>query len=148
MVVFQPQAITVKLDARLAGLLGVEYEEFPRGRRISSGFLNLAGGLGSYLMGDTTGGLIVTAGFVAAVGLLVWDLTMDYEDPLAGIPGGIGFGVAAVTVGFGFLRPFLYHKGESNSLALNVLAPLKVRVVPASDNSGVKAVQVLYTRQF
>jgi hypothetical protein len=99
-------------------------------------------------MGDTTGGLIVTAGFAAAVGLLVWDLTLAYEDPLAGIPSSIGLGVAAVTIGFGFLRPFLYHKSTSDSLALNVLAPLNVRIIPASDNSGVRAVQFLYTRQF
>jgi TolB-like protein len=145
-VVFQPQAVTAKPDTRLAGLLGVEYDEFTRERRISASFLNLAAGLGSYLMGDTTGGLIVTAAMGAAAGLLVWELSLTYHDPLAGIPAAAALSVAGAGIIFGIIRPLMYHKNTTTIFAAN--SPPSVLIVPVADNSGIKSIQLLYTRQF
>jgi hypothetical protein len=145
-VVFQPPALTVKLDARLAGLLGVKYDEFSRERRIGASFLNLAAGLGSYTMRDWTGGLIVTAAMGAAAGLLVWELSLSYHDPLAGIPAAVALGVVGAGAIFGIIRPLVYHRSSTTRLAANSSPP--VLIVPVADNSGIKSIQILYTWQF
>ncbi|MDR3342976.1 MAG: CsgG/HfaB family protein [Treponema sp.] len=144
----QPQALTVRLDARLAGLLNIGYDEFTAGRRIGASFLNLAAGLGSYTMGDWVGGLIVTTSMGAAAGLLVWELSLDYGDPLMGIPIAAAFGVGGAGVLFGILRPLFYHKGSSKRVAANTPSWPSVVVVPVANKSAIKSVQVLCTWQF
>jgi hypothetical protein len=140
--------INRELDARLAGLLNVKYDEFTVGRRAGASFLNLAAGLGSYTMGDWGGGLVVTAAMGAAAGLIVWEYSLTWDDPYIGIPGTTALGVAGAGVLFGIVRPLVYHKSASKRLA--VAPPLwpSVAIVPASDNSGIKSVQFLYNWQF
>jgi TolB-like protein len=147
-VVFQPRALTVQLDARLAGLLNVKYDEFTTGRRVSASFLNLAAGLGSYMMGDWRGGLVVTAAMGAAAGLLAWELSLTYDDSFVGIPGMVALGVGGAGIVFGILRPLFYHKSTSNGFAAAVPLWPSVVVVPAGDNSGIGSVQFLYSWQF
>jgi hypothetical protein len=147
-VMLQPPALTVQLAARLAVLLDIQYDEFTVGRRVGASFLNLAAGLGSYTMGDWGGGLIVTASMGAAAGLLAWELSLTYDDPLAGVPGAVALGVAGIGVVFGIIRPWLYHKSTSNRLAAATPLWPSVVVVPAADNSGTGSVQILYAWQF
>jgi hypothetical protein len=147
-VILQPPALTVQPDTRLAGLLNVKYDEFTVGRRVGASFLNLAAGLGSYTMGDWGGGLIVTAAMGAAAGLVVWELSLTYDDPHIGIPGAAALGVAGAGVLFGIIRPLAYHKGSSTRFAANMPPWPSVVVVPASDFSNVKSVQLLYSWQF
>jgi hypothetical protein len=82
------------------------------GSAFGYGALNLAGGLGSFIQGDWGGGLVCLAGYGAAAGLIVWELSMAYEDKLAGIPGSVGLGVAGVTVLYGFIRPAVYKRSH------------------------------------
>jgi TolB-like protein len=147
-VMLQPPALTVKLDARLAGLLNVTYDEFTVGRRVGAGFLNLAAGLGSYTMGDWGGGLVVTAAMGAAVGLMVWERSLTWDDPYIGIPGGIGLGVAGAGAVFGIIRPLLYHRSTSKKFAANTPPGPSLAIVPARDSFGIASVQFLYTWQF
>jgi hypothetical protein len=147
-VMLQPPALTVQLDARLAGLLNVEYDEFTEGRRIGASFLNLAAGLGSYPMGDWGGGLVVTAAMGAAVGLVVWERSLTWDDSIIGIPGAAAVGVAGAGILFGIIRPLVYHKNASKRLASATPLWPSVSIVPASDSSGIGSVQLLYTWQF
>jgi hypothetical protein len=142
------QTLIVGLDPILAALLGIEYrtpEDLSPDKKIRMGFLNILGGAGSYTMGDRSGGITLTAGYVAALGLIIWDIVgFDYEDDLAGIPAAIGLGVAGLTAAYGFARPFIYHK-PADALA-RVLGRVHIGLV--SGDTRVKAVKLSYTYSF
>jgi hypothetical protein len=82
------------------------------GKRVSLGLLNLALGAGSFVQKDWGGGLTTFAGYALAGALIAWELTLIYEDPLAGIPGTVGLGVAASAAIFGFIRPLLFNRNR------------------------------------
>jgi hypothetical protein len=106
------------------------------------GSLNLAMGLGSFIQGDWGGGLTLLAGYGAAAGLIVWELSLEYEDKLAGIPGAVGLGVAGVTVLYGFIRPVIYQRNRR----LAKIADWDIAVVPGS--RGREALRFSYTLKF
>jgi hypothetical protein len=110
---------------------------------IGYGALNLALGLGSFIQGDWGGGLTCLAGYGAAEGLIIWELSLAYEDDLAGIPGVVGLGVAGATALFGFIRPMLYNR--SRALA-GIADGVNLAVVPG--NQGKAAVRLSYTLRF
>jgi hypothetical protein len=147
-VLLQPPALTVRPDARLAGLLNITYDEFTVGRRVGASFLNLAAGLGSYTMGDWGGGLVVTAAMGAAAGLAVWELSLTWDDPYIGVPGGAALGIAGAGLVFGIIRPLLYHKSASKKLAANAPPWPSVELIPVAGHSGIKSVQFLCNWQF
>jgi TolB-like protein len=122
--------------------------DFTTGRRIVSGFGNLALGAGSFTMGDWAGGAIVAGGYAAAAGLMLWDIFgLEYEDKLAGVPGGIGIGVAAASAVFGFVRPFFFHRsGQTAILNNSPVDGLDIVLVP--DTNGNLAAQLSYTLHF
>ncbi|MDR1025665.1 MAG: penicillin-binding protein activator LpoB [Treponema sp.] len=108
------------------------------------GVLNLAAGLGSFIQGDWGGGgLVILAGYGAAAGLIFWELSLEYEDDLAGIPGTVGIGVAGVTVLYGFIRPWVFQK---NHQLAGIADRIHLAVVPG--NRGEEAVQLSYTLRF
>jgi TolB-like protein len=134
---------TIRSDSTLAALLHIKYRDpgdFTPAQQIGAGFLNTIVGLGSFTMGDMGGGLILCAGYALAAGLIVWDvLGFAYDDPLAGVPGTIGFGLAVVTVGYGFVRPFTWHR-PAQAAGLSI--------APIVDKTGIQAVRVAYTWRF
>jgi hypothetical protein len=106
--------------------------------------LNLAAGLGSFIQGDWGGGgLVILAGYGAAAGLIFWELSLEYEDDLVGIPGTVGLGVAGVTVLYGFIRPWVFQK---NHQLAGIVDRIHLAVVPG--NRGEEAVQLSYTLRF
>jgi TolB-like protein len=107
------------------------------------GAMNLALGLGSFVQGDWGGGLTILAGYGAAAGLIFWELSLKYEDDLAGIPGAVGLGVAGFTVVYGFIRPFIHQK--SQRLA-GIVDGVNFAVVPV--NRDRTAVRLSYTVRF
>jgi hypothetical protein len=138
---------TVALDRTLAGLLGIDYKvpDFSIGRRIGAGFLNTVAGLGSFTMGDWPNGLILVAGYAVSAGLIVWDIAgFTYDDEMAGVPGAVGFALAGATAVYGFVRPFLYHKPESQ--IASALGGIRIAVLPGRER--IKAVQLSYTFRF
>ena len=110
---------------------------------IGYGALNLALGLGSFIQGDWGGGLTCLAGYGAAAGLIVWELSLAYEDDLAGIPGAVGLGVAGATALFGFIRPMLYNRSRA---VAGIADGVNLAVVPG--NRGEAAVRLSYTLRF
>jgi TolB-like protein len=107
------------------------------------GVLNLGLGLGSFIQGDWAGGLTLLGGYGAAAGLIIWELSLSYEDPIAGIPGGIGLGVAGVTAVYGFIRPMLYNK---NRALAEIADGINISVAPGI--RGGEAVRLSYTVKF
>jgi uncharacterized repeat protein (TIGR02543 family) len=112
------------------------------GRRFSLGLLNLALGAGSFVQKDWGGGLTVLAAYAAAGGLIAWELTLKYEDNIAGVPGTVGLGVAAAAALFGFVRPFFFNRSRPEAIP-----PKRVNfsVVPGERGA---AVHLSYTLQF
>jgi TolB-like protein len=108
------------------------------------GVLNLALGLGSFVQGDWAGGgLTLLAGYGAAAGLIAWELSLTYEDDLAGIPGVIGIGVGGLTALYGFIRPALYNRHRTLAM---ILDNLHVSPVPTAWGRG--GAQVSYSFTF
>jgi hypothetical protein len=118
------------------------------GEKVATGALNIIFGLGSYLDGDLTGGLTLTAGYVVAAGLFVVEVAvLDWDSPAVGVPATIGVVVAGMTLVYGFVRPFLYNRSPR---AAAVLDNTRLNIVPAADifierNTGV---QLSYTFRF
>jgi TolB-like protein len=105
------------------------------------GALNLALGLGSFMQGDWAGGLTLLGGYGAAAGLIAWELSLDYDDSMAGIPGAIGLGVAGVTALYGFIRPYLYQRSHPVAKIAD-----KLSITPVSgDRAGLR---LSYTVKF
>jgi TolB-like protein len=119
---------------------------FSSGRRLGAGVLNLALGIGSFTMGDVSGGLTLLAGYAAAGGLMFYETTLKYEDALAGVVGPIGLGVAGATVLYGFIRPFVYQKSTSTTALIDILDRVNIAIIP--DTTGIKAMGLSYTYQF
>jgi hypothetical protein len=143
------QTATIRMDATLAALLRIRYDDsgFSTGRKISAGFLNMLLGAGSFSMGDWPGGLIFAGGYAAAAGLLIWELTgFKAGDPGAGIPGNISFAVMGLTAVYGFVRPFFYHKPASKNAFSGTMPDLDLAILP--DKRGIQAVRVSYTLHF
>jgi TolB-like protein len=92
-------------SARAAGSRG--------GASFGYGVLNLALGLGSFVQKDLGGGLTLLGAYAAAGGLIAWELTLKYDDDLAGIPGAVGIGVAGAAVLYGFIRPFVVNRNRA-----------------------------------
>jgi TolB-like protein len=107
------------------------------------GVLNLAVGLGSFVQKDPGGGITLLLFYGAAAGLVGYELTLSYTDPLAGIPGTVGIGVGAVAVLYGFIRPFVFNK--KHSLA-GIMDGVNIAVVP--EDQGSRAVRLSYTLKF
>jgi TolB-like protein len=84
-----------------------------RGTVIGYGFLNMVMGLGSFLQGDPGGGVVTLLSYGATVGLLCWELAMDYEDTLAGIPGLVALGAGGFAMVYGFIRPAVVNRSRA-----------------------------------
>ena len=134
-----------KNDKRIAGF---ENRQPGIGEKIGTGALNIIFGLGSYLEGDTIGGITVTAGYAVAIGLSVIEAAaLDWDSPAVGVPGTIGITVAGLTLVYGFARPFIYH--YSPGLA-SVMDNTHFKIVQLPDSSAVSrtAYQLSYSIKF
>jgi hypothetical protein len=146
---------TVKRDGALANLLSPESGTLRRrgpkttDEKIETGALNILLGLGSYLDGDIAGGLALTAGYTAAAGLFIIEAAvLDWDDPGAGVPAGIGISLSGLTLVYGFVRPFLYDRSPKTAVLLD---NVKVNIVSADDDSirGKRSIlQLAYSIKF
>jgi hypothetical protein len=113
------------------------------GKLFGYGALNMALGLGSFIQKDWSHGAALFGGYAAAGGLIAWELSLAYENPIAGVPGAIGLGVAGVTVLYGFIRPFIYEK---NRALASQTDRIRVSVIP--EERGAAALGLTYTLRF
>jgi len=110
--------------------------------KAAAGFLNLAFGLGSFLQKDWAGGFTLLGGYALAGGLIAWELSLDYNSPLAAVPGNIGLGVAGATVIYGFIRPFIYDKNKKAAQAMD-----RIHIAALPDTRGRTGLRLAYTLQ-
>ena len=111
---------------------------------VSYGFMNMAFGLGSYLQGDKTSGYVITGGYALSIGLIAWELAgLKYDDPLAGIPGTVGLGLAGATLVYGFIMPHIFN---NNSKFATITERVNISLV--SDNQHKNIFQVTYKHSF
>ena len=120
-----------KNDKRIVALLG---RQKGFGEKIGTGALNIVLGLGSYIEGDVSGGITITAGYAIAAGLMVVEATMlDWDSPAVGIPATAGVCIAGVTLVYGFARPFIYNKSPQLASAFD---NTRAGIVLTSDKTG------------
>jgi hypothetical protein len=133
------------METLVQELTGVKVAAVSRSAGAIAGYgaLNLAAGLGSFVQRDWAGGVTLLAGYGAAAGLLGWEMSLKYEDALAGVPGMIGIGVAGVTAVYGFIRPVLYERNRR----LTGIAD-RVDLAPVPGDRGVEALRLSYTLRF
>ena len=136
---------TIKKDTLLSSLI-------PKttGEKVGTGALNIVFGLGSYLEGDLAGGLTLTAGYGAAIGLFIIEAAaLDWDSPAAGVPATIGVMAAGLSIAYGFVRPFIYNQSPQ---IVAMLDSVHVNIVPAADNGFATprrpGVQLTYSWQF
>jgi hypothetical protein len=118
------------------------------GEKIGTGALNILFGLGSYLEGDTAGGITLTAGYMVAVGLFIIEaVVLDWDSPAVGVPATIGITVGGLTFVYGFTRPFIYNRAPQLATIIDNTQP---RIVFTSDIYGNRNIgfQVSYTIKF
>ena len=135
----------------VAALTGKTYTKPAKtaGEKIGTGALNILFGLGSYLEGDISGGITLTAGYALAAGLFVIEATaLDWDSPAAGVPATIGVAVAGVTLAYGFVRPFIYNRSPKLAAVMDSTRP---EIVLTSDKTGANrnaGFQITYTFKF
>jgi hypothetical protein len=148
------ETYTVKKDAVLSSLLSTtpKAPKGPKttGEKIGTGALNIVFGLGSYLEGDITGGITLTAGYAVAAGLFVIEATvLDWDSPMVGVPATIGYAAAGVTLVYGFARPFIHNRNPQMAALLD---DIHIAMVPTSnignDLSQRLGVRFAYTFKF
>jgi TolB-like protein len=137
-----------KLARELTGVDGnflftEERRALAKGAQFGYGAMNLALGAGSFVQGDWGGGLTLLGGYAAAAGLIAWELSLGYYDPIVGIPGGIGLGVAGVTALYGFIRPALYARNRALTGTME-----RINVSATTGNRGGQTIRLSYTIRF
>jgi TolB-like protein len=114
---------------------------FSSGQKIGRGFLNMAGGLGSFTMRDWAGGLIV--GGLQAAGLVVAPLELEAGNDVA----IIGLALYSAGLIYGFIRPFSYDRDLSRKRAANTADnsnPMNnISLIPIPTSKGI-GMGVLY----
>jgi hypothetical protein len=118
------------------------------GQKLAIGAENILFGLGSYLNGDVAGGLTITAGYLAAAGLMIIEATaLDWDNPAVGVPATIGVVTGGLTIVYGFVRPFIFN--HSPQMA-SVMDNTKPGIVLISDSFGnkVPAFQLSWSVKF
>ena len=130
-----------KNDRRITGFAG---RESSGGQKIGTGALNILFGLGSYIEGDTSGGLAITSGWAVAAGLFAIEAAaLDWDRPAVGVPATIGVCAAGITLVYGFARPFIYNRAPRLASAMD---NTQVSIVPAS--GGGFGFQITHTIKF
>ncbi|MDR0585948.1 MAG: caspase family protein [Treponema sp.] len=122
---------------------------FSTSQKVGAGFLNLLAGAGSFSMKDGWGGAMIIGGYALAAGLIIWDVAgFSYEDDMAGVPGAIGLGVAGLTAGGGFIRPFVYAGKTGSGAGKKITAYGDAKVSFKPGPGGIEALKFTYTYSY
>ena len=124
---------------------------YSTGRKVGAGFLNLIFGLGSFIMGDWVGGLIIAG---TQAGGYYLTLTGVEELSNGNGDGVLYFSGMAINIGstiFGFVRPFTYDtalakKNGTYYASSNPMDHINITLFP--DNNGIRTVSLSYNLQY
>jgi len=135
-----------KNDKRIKALTKTEPNT---GEKIGTGALNSLLGLGSYIERDFAGGLTVTAGYAIAGGLIVVEATLlDWDSPIVGIPATAGLAVSGLTLMYGFVRPFAYHRSLRVASVMENIQPRIVLISNEYTGNSNLGFNMTYTVRF
>jgi TolB-like protein len=105
------------------------------GAKFGFALLNVMGGLGAYIQGDIGSGVFMTAATAAAVGLVLWEMQLEWGHSLVGGPGLAGIISISTSVLYGFIQPFVYKKAPALAELGNNLQIVPV-VTPGTNEIG------------
>jgi hypothetical protein len=109
---------------------------------VKYGFMNMAFGLGSYIQGDIKGGVIVSAGYAASIGLIVWELSLSRADAMAGYVGPVGVAAGVGTLVFGFIKPLFFSDNRKQAAASGGFD-----IALVSNERGRSGMSLIYTKK-
>ena len=115
--------------------------------------MNLALGLGSYVQGDIPGGLIITSGFAAGFGMILYSANLpyartiseyrtDHQNNVIAFCNYVGIPLSIATGVFSFIRPYIFN----NKLAASFMSG--VTIEPVSYGLDKTALKFGYTLNF
>lgn len=98
---------------KIVGTSGkIQANDYTAGERLGIGFQNILLGLGSYRNGHWGDGIFLTGSK-----LMVCYLGLTAEDEAE---WDFALGLGIVSLAYGFVRPFFYHKNNSVNLSMNI----------------------------
>jgi hypothetical protein len=140
----------IGMDKTMAALLGEadpSASDDPNRAAVMAALRNPLFGLGSYAMGDMAGGAIVTGGYGISLVFAIWGIIGIAEgDSHAGVPLGVGVGIAGATTIFGIFRPLFFYDSLPRSKVAAVLDGVNIAIIPGA--AGIKAVRMSYSLTF
>lgn len=107
------ETLDILTKKKVVGTSGkIQTNDYTTGERIWIGFQNMLLGLGSYRAGHWGDGIFLTGSKVMTTYLaLVAEDETDVD---------IALGLGMVSLAYGFVRPFFYHKNSSVNLSMNI----------------------------
>lgn len=107
------ETLDILTKKKVIGTSGkLQANDYTAGERLGIGFQNILLGLGSYRNGHWGDGIFLTGSK-----LMVCYLCLAAEDE-ADVDFALGLGI--VSLAYGFVRPFFYHKNNSVNLSMNI----------------------------
>lgn len=107
------ETLDILTKKKVIGTSGkIQANDYTAGERLGIGFQNILLGLGSYRNGHWGDGIFLTGSK-----LMVYYLCLAAEDE-ADVDFALGLGI--VSLAYGFVRPFFYHKNNSVNLSMNI----------------------------
>lgn len=111
--VVSDETLELLTKKKIVGTSGkIQSNDYTAGERLGIGFQNILLGLGSYRNGHWGDGIFLTGSK-----LMVCYLGLTAEDE-ADRDFALGLGI--VSLAYGFVRPFFYHKNNSVNLSMNI----------------------------
>lgn len=111
--VVSDETLELLTKKKIVGTSGkIQSNDYTAGERLGIGFQNILLGLGSYRNGHWGDGIFLTGSK-----LMVCYLGLTAEDD-AELDFALGLGI--VSLAYGFVRPFFYHKNNSVNLSMNI----------------------------
>lgn len=111
--VVSDETLELLTKKKIVGTSGkIQSNDYTAGERLGIGFQNILLGLGSYRNGHWGDGIFLTGSK-----LMVSYLLFAAEDE-SDLDFALGLGI--VSLAYGFVRPFFYHKNNSVNLSMNI----------------------------
>lgn len=111
--VVSDETLELLTKKKVVGASGkIQANDYTAGERLGIGFQNILLGLGSYRNGHWGDGVFLTGSK-----LMVCYLALAAEDD-TDIEIALGLGI--VSLAYGFVRPFFYHKNSSVNISMNI----------------------------
>lgn len=111
--VVSDETLELLTKKKIVGTSGkIQANDYTAGERLGIGFQNILLGLGSYRNGHWGDGIFLTGSK-----LMVSYLLFAAEDE-SDLDFALGLGI--VSLAYGFVRPFFYHKNNSVNLSMNI----------------------------